>query len=128
MIAMATRGSRRTLRSFCRPLAELKITKSPSRSHHTGVTCGWPSGISVPRLAKARLLNRSRYLSGIGMSPPLLELRPQHYRTAQEVVEARLGDRRLPRRLASSEFYEDELCRVLARVCEFEIRPARKDF
>src|SRR6266700_1791078 len=97
MMASATRGSRRMFLSFCRPLAELTMTRSPSRSHQTGVTCGWPSGISVPRLAKARLLNRSRYLSGIGMSPSLLELRPQHYRTEHEVVQARLGDSGPPR-------------------------------
>src|SRR5579863_1450924 len=65
MIASETRGSRRTLRSFWRPLAELKMAYWPSKSIQTGVTCGLPSGISVPRLAKARLENKSRYFSGI---------------------------------------------------------------
>src|SRR5580658_8069314 len=65
MMASETRGSRRTLRSFWRPLAELNSTCSPSKSTHTGVTCGRPSGIRVPRLAKARLVNKSRYFSGI---------------------------------------------------------------
>src|SRR5579863_9974830 len=65
MTASDTRGSRRTLRSFWRPLAELKMTCSPSKSHHTGVTCGLPSGMSVPRLANARFWNRSRYFSGM---------------------------------------------------------------
>src|SRR6266576_2304993 len=64
-MARDTRGSRRTLRSFWRPRAELKITCWPSKSHHTGVTCGRPSGISVPRLAKAGFWKRSRYFSGI---------------------------------------------------------------
>src|SRR5215467_11781611 len=70
---MATRGSRRTFLSFCRPRAELKITCSPSKSHHTGVTCGRPSGIRVPRLAKAFFWKRSRYFSGItlDMAAPL---------------------------------------------------------
>jgi hypothetical protein len=65
-----------------RPLAELKMTCSPSKSTHTGVTCGRPSGINVPRLAKARFWNRSRYFSGI-----TCDIRasgkiglPQHYR------------------------------------------------
>src|SRR5208337_1400985 len=64
-MARATRGSRRTLRSFWRPLAELKMTCWPSKSHHTGVTCGRPSGMRVPRLAKARFWKRSAYFSGI---------------------------------------------------------------
>src|SRR5947209_15620690 len=77
MIASATRGSRRMFLSFCRPLAVFTMTKSPSMSHHTGVTWGEPSGIRVPRLAKARLPKRSRYLSGIDcdMSSSLLEPR-----------------------------------------------------
>src|ERR1700680_3941815 len=53
------------LRSFTRPLAELTSTCLPSKSHHTGVTCGCPSGIRVPRLANAFFLNRSRYFSRI---------------------------------------------------------------
>src|SRR5437667_2670613 len=85
MTASATRGSRRMFLSFWRPLAELTMTWSPSKSHHTGVTCGLPSGMSVPRLAKARFENRSRYLSGMAMSSSLLELYPQHYRTPQQV-------------------------------------------
>src|SRR6266436_3599473 len=64
-MASATRGSRRTLRSFWRPLAELKVTCSPSKSHHTGVTCGRPSGMRVPKLAKAFFWKRSRYFSGM---------------------------------------------------------------
>src|SRR4029078_2883085 len=65
MMAIATRGSRRTLRSFCRPLAELKMTCSPSVSHQTGVVCGLPSGLRVVRLANTFLLNRSRNCCGI---------------------------------------------------------------
>src|SRR5580704_17868165 len=65
MRARETRGSRRTLRSFWRPLAELKMTCSPWKSIQTGVTCGRPSGISVPSEAKARFVKRSRYFSGI---------------------------------------------------------------
>src|SRR5579864_3184246 len=87
MIASATRGSRRMFLSFCLPLAEFTITCSPSKSHQTGVTCGEPSGMSVPRLAKARLVNRSRYLSGIAcdMNPSLLGSHAQHYRTMERL-------------------------------------------
>src|SRR5579863_8415378 len=98
MTASDTRGSRRTLRSFWRPLAELKMTCSPSKSHHTGVTCGRPSGIRVPRLAKARFWKRSRYFSGM-----TCDIRAsgkfglqQHYRTAGGGLGAR-GFRDLPR-------------------------------
>src|SRR5579864_2125399 len=75
MTARATRGSRRIFLSFCLPLAEFTITCSPSESHQTGVTCGEPSGMSVPRLAKARLVKRSRYLSGMAcdMNPPCMD-------------------------------------------------------
>src|ERR1700685_753838 len=79
MMARATRGLRRTFLSFCRPFAELKMTCSPSKSHHTGVTCGRPSGINVPRLAKARFLNRSRYFSGITCDIRASGFRFQHY-------------------------------------------------
>src|SRR5713226_1875937 len=82
MIAKDTRGSRRTLRSFCRPLAELKITCWPSKSTQTGVTCGLPSGINVPRLAKARFWNKSAYFSGMtsDIRPPTELKLQQHYR------------------------------------------------
>src|ERR1700723_1596175 len=85
---MATRGSRRTFLSFWRPLAELKMMCSPSKSHHTGVTCGLPLGIRVPRLAKARFWKRSRYFSGMtsGIRPPrgrTMEL-TEHYRSKGE--------------------------------------------
>src|SRR5216683_5273681 len=62
---METRGSRRTFLSFTRPFAELKRTCFPSKSTHTGVTCGLPSFISVPRFPKACFSNRSKYFSGI---------------------------------------------------------------
>src|SRR3954464_4821313 len=79
---MATRGSRRMFLSFWRPRAVFTSTRSPSKSTHTGVTCGLPSGMTVARLANARLVKRSRYLSGIDcdMSSSLLELHEQHYR------------------------------------------------
>src|SRR5579872_368883 len=82
MLAIATRGSRRIFLSFWRPRAVFTSTRSPSRSTHTGVTCGLPSGMSVARLANARLVKRSRYLSGMDcdMSSSLLELQEQHYR------------------------------------------------
>ena len=53
------------LRSFWRLRTELNQTQSSSRSHHTGVTYGPPSGISVAKWAKVGLLNRSRYFSGM---------------------------------------------------------------
>src|SRR3954469_9135335 len=79
---MATRGSRRIFLSFCLPRAVFTSTRSPSKSTHTGVTCGLPSGMSVARLANARFVKRSRYLSGIDCdkSSSLLELHEQHYR------------------------------------------------
>src|SRR5450631_3229035 len=87
-MASDTRGSRRTLRSFCRPLAELKITWSPSRSTHTGVTWGRPSGMSVPRLAKARLLKRSRYFSGMAcdIAPPGISIPRRDYRRSRDFL------------------------------------------
>src|SRR6185503_11648206 len=51
--------------SFCRPRAEFTKTCLPSKSTHTGVTCGVPSGIIVARFAKAFLSNKSLYFSGI---------------------------------------------------------------
>src|ERR1700756_3362225 len=83
MTASATRGSRRMFLSFWRPLAEFTTTRSPSRSHQTGVTCGEPSGIRVARLANARLEKRSRYLSGMAcdMNLSLHGSYAQHYRT-----------------------------------------------
>src|SRR5271163_4927322 len=62
---METRGSRRMLRSLARPFAEFTTRRPSSRSIHTGVTWGLPSGMSVPRLPKAGFWNRSRYFSGI---------------------------------------------------------------
>src|SRR5712691_10495041 len=64
-MATATRASRRRLRSFWRPRAELTRTCCPSKSTHTGVTCGLPSGISVARFPNAGLRKRSRYFSGM---------------------------------------------------------------
>src|SRR3989454_10924 len=64
-MATATRASRRRLRSFWRPRAELTRTCCPSKSTHTGVTCGLPSGISVARFPNAGLRKRSRNLSGM---------------------------------------------------------------
>ena len=48
-IEIATRGSLRMLRSFVRPVAVFTRIVSPSRSIHTGETCGEPSGSSVAR-------------------------------------------------------------------------------
>src|SRR2546423_1697423 len=90
---MATRGSRRILLSFWRPRAVFTRTRSPSRSTHTGVTCGLPSGMSVARLANARFVKRSRYLSGIDCdkSSSLLELHEQHYRRCPADARATQG-------------------------------------
>src|SRR5579864_5570087 len=51
--------------SFTRPSAELNRMWLPSKSTHTGVTCGLPSGITVARLANAGFVNKSAYFSGI---------------------------------------------------------------
>src|SRR3972149_2161196 len=65
MIESAPRLLRRMFLSFTRPLAELTRICVPSKSHHTGVTCGEPLAISVARCAKATLVKRSLNCSGI---------------------------------------------------------------
>src|SRR3970040_542366 len=65
MIESATRLLPRLFYSFPPPLAELTRICVPSKSHHTGVTCGEPSAISVARCAKATLVKRSLNCSGI---------------------------------------------------------------
>src|SRR5213593_2165554 len=52
-IARATTRRSRMFRSLTRPRAELIRTWLPSQSNQTGVTWGVPSGMIVPRLAKA---------------------------------------------------------------------------
>src|SRR5207249_2596952 len=61
----ATRGSRAKFFTLTRPCAVLKRTCVPSKSTHTGVTCGAPSAPTVARCAKAFFVKRSRYCSGI---------------------------------------------------------------
>src|ERR671935_2962722 len=46
------RGSRSRFRGFARPAAVLKSTFSPSQSIQTIVSCGEPSGLTVPTVAK----------------------------------------------------------------------------
>src|SRR4029079_18112541 len=67
-MAIATRPSRRRLRSFTRPRAVLTSRLVPSQSTQTGVTCGLPSELSVARLANAGLLSRSRCEAGIAVA------------------------------------------------------------
>src|SRR5215831_18329467 len=63
-------------RSLTRPFAELKRTCVPSKSTHTGVTCGLPSFISVPRFPKACFSSRSAWVCGItSLIFPSLSLR-----------------------------------------------------
>jgi len=63
------------------------------------------------------------------MSPPSLEMRPQHYRTEREVNGAGV---RLTAVFSLAgpphQNYEGELCRTLARIRQLELRPAEKDF
>src|SRR5437773_6614955 len=61
----ATRGLRAKFFTLTRPCAVLKRTCVPSKSTHTGVTCGAPSAPTVARCAKAFFVKRSRYCSGI---------------------------------------------------------------
>src|SRR2546428_1854612 len=64
-IESATRGSRARFLTLTRPFAVLKRTCVPSKSTHTGVTCGAPAGPTVARCANAFFVKRSRYCSGI---------------------------------------------------------------
>src|SRR6266513_3170746 len=86
-MASATRASRRMLRSFWRPFAEFTMTCSPSKSTHTGVTCGRPSGMIVPRLAKAFFWKRSRYFSGITVD--IVHLSDRRLLTQNLIIDAR---------------------------------------
>src|SRR2546425_823684 len=61
----ATRGSLARFLTLTRPFAVLKRTCVPSKSTHTGVTCGAPSGPTVASCANAFFVKRSRYCSGI---------------------------------------------------------------
>src|SRR5947207_310482 len=61
----ATRGLRARFLTLTRPFAVLKRTCVPSKSTHTGVTCGAPSGPAVARCANAFFVKRSRYCSWI---------------------------------------------------------------
>src|SRR5438552_4045014 len=65
----ATRGLRARFLTLTRPFAVLKRTCVPSKSTHTGVTCGAPSGPTVASCANAFFVKRSRYCSGIVAMP-----------------------------------------------------------
>jgi hypothetical protein len=45
-----------------RPLAVLTRMCVPSKLHHTGCPCGWPSGMSVARDTTMGRSRRSRYV------------------------------------------------------------------
>src|SRR5574338_1394421 len=64
-MARATAGLRRRFLSLRRPLAVLNRTWVPSKSPHTGVTCGVPSVFTVARLAKAFFCRMSLNPSGM---------------------------------------------------------------
>src|SRR3974377_151307 len=64
-MARAIRRLRRMFLSLTRPLAELMRKCAPSKSNHTGATCGLPSCMMVARFAKAFLVSRSRNFSGM---------------------------------------------------------------
>src|SRR5207245_11002643 len=65
----AAGGSRARFLTLTRPFAVLKRTCVPSKSIHTGVTCGAPSEPTVARCANAFFVKRSRYCSGIVAMP-----------------------------------------------------------
>src|SRR2546422_4136771 len=65
----ATRGLRARFLTLTRPFAVLKRTCVPSKSTHTGVTCGAPSEPTVATCANAFFVKRSRYCSGIVAMP-----------------------------------------------------------
>src|SRR5919112_6099654 len=61
----AMRGSRFTFLYFCRVLVWLNLTFSPSQPNQTGLLCSSPSGPRVATWARAVLLSRSSWLSGM---------------------------------------------------------------
>src|ERR1700733_13481890 len=63
MTVTATFGSRSRLRAFFLPLAVLKRTSSPSRSTHSSVIWGEPSGLMVAREARTGRAISSRAFS-----------------------------------------------------------------
>src|SRR5215475_10958546 len=90
---MATRGFRWRFLSFTRPRAVLKRMRSPSRSTHTGVTCGAPSAPTVAMCANAFLPSRrSRKFWGIAAMMIVLS-RVRVLRGLHELTAARLRHR-----------------------------------
>src|SRR5439155_13682900 len=75
MTDSATRASRFVFLALSEASPVQTRIRSPSRSTHTGATCGEPSGISVARWAKfaprTSALISSESLVAIGTSPPL---------------------------------------------------------
>jgi hypothetical protein len=65
MTTTDSRGSRRRLRSFCRPSTSETRTRPPSNRNQIGVICGAPPGPSVETSARARDSSNGWNSSGI---------------------------------------------------------------